>query len=217
MLRYAFIVKTHLSPYFVRLLLPAGIAVLYFASRSASAPENLRPYSVQMHLHGSMSEGSGSMRGANVQAKRLGLDVLWWTDHDWRIAYHTYADGYDFEADDLSATRPVPYPAGTDPKLVEGDEMQVDLSPHPANAPVVETVARISAERASQGRSRWRSRPHRRVSRSRTWAPRCPIPTAMAKAAAAAKSVRRRSDRTRASSIPSMPPGGGSSGRWRRM
>jgi hypothetical protein len=30
------------------------------------------------------------------------------------MAYHTYADGYDFEADGLSADRPVPYPPGTD-------------------------------------------------------------------------------------------------------
>jgi hypothetical protein len=133
-----------LSPYWIRLALPAGIAALYFAANTYSASESLRPYSVQMHLHGSMSEGSGSMRGANVQAKRIGLDVLWWTDHDWRIAYHTYADGYDFEADGLSATRPVPHG--------EGDEMQVDLSPHPSNAPVVDPIARISAERASEGK-----------------------------------------------------------------
>ena len=98
----------------IRLALPVGMAALYFAARMSSAPENLHPYSVQMHLHGSMSEGSGSMRGANVQAKKIGLDVLWWTDHDWRMAYHTYADGYDFEADGLSADRPVPYPPGTD-------------------------------------------------------------------------------------------------------
>jgi hypothetical protein len=29
-----------------------------------------------MHLHGLMSAGSGNMRGANVQAKKIGLDVL---------------------------------------------------------------------------------------------------------------------------------------------
>ena len=133
-----------ISPFWIRLALPAGIAALYFAVNIYSAPDALRPYSVQMHLHGSMSEGSGSMRGANVQAKKIGLDVLWWTDHDWRIAYHTYADGYYFEADGLSATRPVPNG--------EGDQMQVDLSPHPSNAPVVDPIARISAERASQGK-----------------------------------------------------------------
>jgi hypothetical protein len=145
-------VKLKSSRCWIRLALPAGMAALYFAAATYSAPENLRPYSVQMHLHGSMSEGAGSMRGANIQAKKIGLDVLWWTDHDWRMAYHTYAAGYDFEADDLSATRPVPYPPGTDRSVTEGQEMQVDLTPHPANAPVLEPVARISTAQASQGK-----------------------------------------------------------------
>jgi hypothetical protein len=126
------------------------LAAAWFAEKSSSAPENLKAYSVQMHLHGSMSEGTGSMRGANVQAKKVGLDVLWWTDHDWRIAYHTYAEGYDFEADGLSATRPVPYPTGTE--NAGGEEMQVDLTPHPQNAPVVDKVARISSEQANDGK-----------------------------------------------------------------
>ncbi len=139
------------SRYWIRLMLPVGMAVMYFAVKVHSEPASLKPFSVQMHLHGSMSEGPGSMRGANVQAKKIGLDVLWWTDHDWRIAYHSYADGYDFEADGLSATRPVPYPPGTDLKLVEGEEMQVDLTPHPGNAKVVDPIARITAETASQG------------------------------------------------------------------
>ena len=149
--KLGWLMTSRISLYCIRLALPALAAALYFAVNMHSAPEMLRPYSVQMHLHGSMSEGTGSMRGANVQAKKLGLDVLWWTDHDWRIAYHTYADGYDFESEGLSAARPVPYPKGTDPKLVEGEEMQVDLTPHPSNAPVVDPVARISRERASQG------------------------------------------------------------------
>ena len=95
-----------------RIAFAAVLGAAWFAQRSASAPENLKAVSVQMHLHGSMSEGTGSMRGANVQAKKLNLDVLWWTDHDWRIAYHTYADGYDFEADDLSDRPLRAVPAG---------------------------------------------------------------------------------------------------------
>ena len=56
-------------------------------------PDGLQPYSMQLHLHGSMSEGSGSMRGANIRAKEAGVDILWWTDHDWRMAYHPYPPG----------------------------------------------------------------------------------------------------------------------------
>jgi predicted metal-dependent phosphoesterase TrpH len=39
-----------------------------------------------MHLHGSFSEGTASMDAHLKQAQRLGVDVLWWTDHDFRVA-----------------------------------------------------------------------------------------------------------------------------------
>ena len=67
--------------------LAAGLILigLWFTAGSQSPPA-LHPYAVQTHVHGSMSEGPGSMRGANIQAKKLGLDVLWWSDHDWRMA-----------------------------------------------------------------------------------------------------------------------------------
>ncbi len=117
----------------------------------ATQPAGLRPYSVQMHLHGSMSEGPGSMRGANVQARKLGLDVLWWSDHDWRVAYHTYAAGFDFESEGLASERPIPYPRSVAPELVKGQKMEITLTPHEQNGKVTETVARISPERASQG------------------------------------------------------------------
>lgn len=64
-------------------------------------PEPVRPgvYGVQLHVHGSMSEGPASMRAHAAAAERLGgaVDVIWWTDHDWRIAGHTYVTGFDFE------------------------------------------------------------------------------------------------------------------------
>ena len=46
------------SRYWIRLALPAGMAVMYFAAKIHSEPASLKPYSVQMHLHGSMSEGA---------------------------------------------------------------------------------------------------------------------------------------------------------------
>ncbi len=55
-------------------------------------------YAAQLHLHGSFSEGRGTMRGHNLAAGRVGgIDVLWWTDHDWRVARHTYLSSFDFE------------------------------------------------------------------------------------------------------------------------
>ena len=69
-------------------------------SMTGCGPEPERPYGVQLHLHGSMSEGPASMRAHAEAASRLdgAVDVLWWTDHDWRIAAHTYVERFDFDA-----------------------------------------------------------------------------------------------------------------------
>lgn len=82
------------------LLAGAGVACRDATNRFPDlAAEGLSPYAVQMHLHGSLSEGAGSMRGHLEAARALGsVDVLWWSDHDWRIALHTYQSRFDFEA-----------------------------------------------------------------------------------------------------------------------
>jgi len=134
----------------IRILLPAALLGAYYAASGPASPV-LKPYSVQMHVHGSMSEGAGSMRGANIQAKKLGLEVLWWSDHDWRMAYHTYPSSFDFESDELSATVPTPYAAGTDPAAVQGDTTTFTLAPAVTNGRVADTIARMTNQRASQG------------------------------------------------------------------
>jgi hypothetical protein len=62
-----------------------------------SAP--LRVYGLQLHLHGSLSEGPASMAAHDAAAAALApaVDVLWWTDHSWRVHGYTYVDGFDFE------------------------------------------------------------------------------------------------------------------------
>ncbi|MFC0553379.1 twin-arginine translocation signal domain-containing protein [Planotetraspora thailandica] len=49
-----------------------------------------RPISMAMHIHASWSEGAGSMQGHLEQATRTGIDVMWWTEHDFRMAEHGY-------------------------------------------------------------------------------------------------------------------------------
>jgi hypothetical protein len=63
--------------------------------RAGSGPE--RAYSVQLHLHGPLSEFNGSMEWHVRKAHEIGVDVLWWTDHDWRVALDTYTRRFDFE------------------------------------------------------------------------------------------------------------------------
>lgn len=65
--------------------LPKGLLVLVVLVGIAGAAE--QPVSVQMHVHGSLSEGKGTMWGQTARAEANGLDVLWWTDHDNRISY----------------------------------------------------------------------------------------------------------------------------------
>ena len=48
------------------------------------------PVSVAMHLHSSFSEGTASMAAHLDQARRLGVDVLFWTDHDFRVSAQGY-------------------------------------------------------------------------------------------------------------------------------
>ncbi|MDY7092029.1 MAG: CehA/McbA family metallohydrolase [Acidobacteriota bacterium] len=86
--------------------------MVLLAACGAPEPESTassgRYYSVQLHLHGSLSEGVGTMAGQTRAAQELGgVDVLWWTDHDWRIARHTFVDSFDF--DQLRRRVPIPH------------------------------------------------------------------------------------------------------------
>jgi hypothetical protein len=137
----------------IRLSLPIGLAtVLFFSVRVGSQPAALRPVSVQMHVHASMSEGPGSWRAANVHAKKIGLDVLWWSDHDWRMAYHTYNRAFGFEGPELTTAVPTYYDPGTDTTaILPNERMMVTLAPHKFNGNVRDAIGRTTTERAIEG------------------------------------------------------------------
>jgi hypothetical protein len=50
-----------------------------------------------MHLHASFSEGIGSMGGHLSQALATGVDVVWWTEHDWRMQSRGYVSSVGFD------------------------------------------------------------------------------------------------------------------------
>ncbi|SDK36862.1 Tat (twin-arginine translocation) pathway signal sequence [Nonomuraea maritima] len=60
------------------------------ATRYAGDAVTPRPVSMAMHIHASWSEGAGSMQGHLEQATKAGIDVMWWTEHDFRMAEHGY-------------------------------------------------------------------------------------------------------------------------------
>ena len=68
----------------------AGLLPHSVAAAATGPSAALRPVSMAMHIHGSFSEGTASMHAHLQQARRLGVDVIWWTDHDFR----QYALGY---------------------------------------------------------------------------------------------------------------------------
>lgn len=64
------------------------------AGAGRAAP--LRPVSMAMHIHGPFSEGPGSFEAHLDQARRTGVDVIWWTDHDFRVAAHDHRRAVHF-------------------------------------------------------------------------------------------------------------------------
>ena len=56
-----------------------------------------------MHVHSSFIEGMASMATHLAQATNNGVDVIWWTDHDWRMAARCYRNVVHF--DSLTAER----------------------------------------------------------------------------------------------------------------
>ena len=51
-----------------------------------------------MHVHSSFSEGAASMRQQLTAAKTNAIDVIWWSDHDWRMSAHGYRQVVHFTA-----------------------------------------------------------------------------------------------------------------------
>lgn len=69
----------------------AGVAAGLLHRRGASdAASGPRAVSMAMHLHSSYSEGSASMRWHLAQAAATGVDVVWLSDHDWRMSAHEF-------------------------------------------------------------------------------------------------------------------------------
>jgi hypothetical protein len=55
-------------------------------------------FSLALHIHGSMSEQFGSMEWHTAKAESLGVDVIWWSDHDGLLSNWRRMNRYDFES-----------------------------------------------------------------------------------------------------------------------
>jgi hypothetical protein len=73
-------------------------AVAYGTRDKPRAEAHLRPVSMAMHVHACASEGPGSMEAQLNQATVSGINVLWWTEHDFRMSAHDAAQRIRFDA-----------------------------------------------------------------------------------------------------------------------
>jgi len=81
---------------------------------AAAEPEGQRrgcvPVSMSLHTHSCFSEGGSyadggggaSMLAQLEQATQTNTDVVWWSDHDWRMEAYGYYDGIAFDGTDES-------------------------------------------------------------------------------------------------------------------
>lgn len=89
-----------------------GVPVLAGCTSPGPAPAagpRTDPVALAMHLHSSFSEGTASMATHLDQARRVGVDVLFWTDHDFRVSAQGYRrrlalDGWTSTEDGVELT-----------------------------------------------------------------------------------------------------------------
>jgi hypothetical protein len=69
-----------------------------------------------MHVHASFSERTGSMEAQLSEAEANNVNVLWWTEHDWRMAATCYRTQVSFDSltDELQFGR---HGSGSAPRL----------------------------------------------------------------------------------------------------
>lgn len=73
-----------------------ALAAVQACGRGDEAGE-ARAFSVQLHLHGPFSEGLGSIDSHSYEARDVGCDVLWWSEHDFRLTTYQHVARFGFE------------------------------------------------------------------------------------------------------------------------
>jgi hypothetical protein len=144
--------------------LALAIALVGLASvGSHEAAEETPVWSTQLHLHGSFSEGVGSIEGHTRQAAELGVDVLWWSDHDYNVGSYRLVSTFGFEAEEE------PIDAGEPWKLRLRREDAYRKSVSPSELSSGKGQYEFTAERALEGERSLRVRTQPRQGRFRSF------------------------------------------------
>lgn len=107
----------------------------WLGTAEASSFDGATAFSMAMHVHSSFSEGSGSMNSHLDQATRNGVDVIWWTDHDFRMSAFHYRKVVHFtsltqESGDGAPWQWVKQTSGSLKSLSDGGIVQSPASPN---------------------------------------------------------------------------------------
>ncbi|PWU43338.1 hypothetical protein DLJ46_31900 [Micromonospora globispora] len=114
--------------------IPATLAASSEPAPPAESP-NRRPISMAMHIHASFSEGIASYAAHLDQASHNNVDVVWWTDHDFRVAAHDHRRVVHFDGEEeLEGQLAWNWSASTEGTLTASGADFVD-SPHGMDDP----------------------------------------------------------------------------------
>lgn len=81
----------------VRALFASALVYCAVQACGRAARPAERAFSVQLHLHGPFSEGLGSIDSHSFEARDVGCDVLWWSEHDFRLTTYQHVARFGFE------------------------------------------------------------------------------------------------------------------------
>ncbi len=102
------------------------------------------PLALQLHLHGSLSEGNATMAFHTQQAAMHLTDLLWWTDHDFMHTLFRAVSTADFEGGTTVEDHPGIY---------NNSVTQMDWVPTSQEIPGLETA--VTPEAAGEGGYGW--------------------------------------------------------------
>ncbi len=78
--------------------LATGVGAAAVRQVGTSAVPGAVPVTMAMHVHACFSEGMGSMEAQLTEALANDVAVLWWTEHDWRMAFAMYRTQVSFDS-----------------------------------------------------------------------------------------------------------------------
>jgi len=104
-------------------------------SPAVASPGAKTAICMAMHVHSSFSEGTASVQSQMSEAHATATDVLWLTDHDWRMSAHGYRQVVHFDSlsseTEVGTTHPWKWVLVTEgkPSLATGGIVTSPISP----------------------------------------------------------------------------------------